>query len=403
MPYFVCRLATEDGRHLFQSFLASSVEECRKHFEQEGFCVLSVKKDWRKTVFPSAVFFQKRIRDKDFIMLNQELMALLKAGYPVLRSLELVIQRTKNVHLRELLTKVAMDIRSGKALSEAFGPHEKDFTKVYTASLMAGEQSGNLPGTIARYIDYAKVIAQTKSRIRAALAYPTLLIIFSLVLMGILINFILPRFSGFYADFEAQLPGITRFLVGLAGFLRTLTPYGIVLTAFAFLVISRLRKKEKVDLFLEKLKLQIPYARRIWTETAVSLFCRTLGLLLEAGITLLSALPIAIQAIPNRYLRQKTKGLPEDIRNGQTLSDSLNKVGFFSFLAVDMVRIGETSANLHGMLREVADVQDDRIRARIDTLVSLVEPVIIIFMGLAVALMLLAVYLPIFNIIRITR
>ncbi|MDH7513370.1 MAG: type II secretion system F family protein [Clostridiales bacterium] len=402
MPYFICRIAAEDGRHLMQSFLASSAEECRRHFESEGYCVLSVRKDWKKAALPSLAF-EKKIKDKDFIMFNQELMALLRAGYPVLKSLELVTSRTKNLHLKELLTKVDADIRSGKALSEAFSPYEKDFGRVYTASLMAGEQSGSLPTAIARYIDYAKVIAGTKSRIRAALVYPTLLVVFSAILMAILINFILPRFSAFYADFEAQLPAITRFLVGLATALKNLTPYLLVLVSASVLALFRLRKNETVGLFLEKLKLKIPYARQVWTETAISLFSRTLGLLLEAGISLLPAVPIACQAIPNKHLVRKTKTVADDIRNGQSLSDSLNRTGFFSFLAIDMIRIGETSANLHGMLREVADVYDDRIQAKINTLVSLIEPVVIIFMGLVVAMMLLAVYLPIFNIIRITR
>lgn len=402
MPYFICRIASEDGRHLRESFLASSADECRRHFESEGFCVLSVRKEWKKAALPSLTF-DKNIKDKDFIMFNQELTALLRAGYPILKSLELVTSRTKNLHLKELLTKVDADIRGGKALSEAFSPYEKNFSRVYTASLMAGEQSGNLPTAIARYIDYAKVIARTKSRIRAALVYPTLLVVFSTVLMGILINFILPRFSVFYADFEAQLPGITRFLVGLATFLKQLTPYLLVLISALVLALSRLRKNERISLFLEKLKLRIPYARQIWTETAISLFSRTLGLLLEAGISLLPAVPIASQAIPNKHLVRQTKSLANDIRNGQSLSDSLSRTGFFSFLALDMIRIGETSANLHGMLREVADVYDDRIQAKINTLVSLIEPVVIIFMGLIVATMLLAVYLPIFNIIRITR
>lgn len=401
MPYFLCRLATEDGHPLFQSFLASSVEECRKHFESEGFCVLSIKKDWKKLSFP-ALPFEKKIKDKDFIMFNQELLALLRAGYPILKSLELITSRAKNVHLKEVLLKVESDIRSGKALSEAFSPFEKNFTKVYTASLLAGEQSGNLPGSISRFIAYAKVIAQTKSRIRAALIYPTLLLVFSLTLMGILINFILPRFSSFYADFEAQLPGITRFLIGFAGAMRRLTPLLVVLAIAYILVVFQLKKKENTHVVLEKLKLRIPYARRIWTETAISLFSRTLGLLLEAGITLLPALPIASQTIPNKFLVRRTRHLPDDIRNGGSLSDSLGKAGFFSQLAIDMVRIGESSANLHGMLREVADVYDERIQAKIDTFVSLIEPVIIIFMGLLVALMLLAVYLPIFNIIRVT-
>src|SRR4030043_2009479 len=219
MPYFLCRLATEDGRFLAQSFLASSAEDCRKHFEGKGNCVLFVHKDWKHSSAPS-LLFEKRIKDKDFIMFNQELAAPLRAGYPIVKSLELITSRTKNVHLKELLNKIEAAVRSGKALSEAFAPYEKEFSKVYIAALMAGEQSGNLPGTIGRYLDYAKIISQTKSRIRSALLYPTVLIVFALILMGLLINFILPRFTGFYADFGAQLPGVTRLLMSLATGLR---------------------------------------------------------------------------------------------------------------------------------------------------------------------------------------
>ncbi len=402
MPYFLCRLATEDGHHLSQSFLASSAEECRRHFEAEGFCILSVKKDWKKASIP-ALPFEKQVKDKDFIMFNQELVALLRAGYPILKSLELITGRTKNVHLKELLHKVEADVRSGKALSESFASHEKDFGKVYTAALMAGEQSGNLPGTIGRYLDYAKVISQTRSRIRAALLYPTLLVVFAVVLMAILLNFILPRFAGFYADFGAQLPKVTRLLIAAAAGIRQFMPFLLGFFVVLALVLPRLKKNEKILLFLERSKLKIPYASRIWVETGISLFSRTLSLLLEAGITLLHGLPIACQAIPNKYLMRQTLRLPEGIRHGESLSDSLGKTTFFTPLATDMIRIGENSANLHGMLKEVADVYDQRIQAKIDTFVSLIEPVIIIAMGIIVAMMLLAVYLPIFNIIQITR
>ncbi len=402
MPYFLCRLATEDGQYLAQSFLASSAEDCRRHFEGQGFCVLSIHKDWKKKAVP-ALPFEKKIKDKDFIMFNQELVALLRAGYPILKSLELIAGRTKNVYLKELLQKIESGVRSGKALSESFAPFEKELTKVYIASLMAGEQSGNLPGTIGRYLEYAKVISQTRARIRSALLYPTVLIVFALILMGILVNFILPRFAVFYADFDSQLPGVTRLLISLATGLRNATPILLVAVVISALVLARLKKKEKVLLILEKLKIKIPYFSRIRLESAIALFSRTLGLLLEGGITLLPGLPIACQAIPNKYLMKKTASVPDDIRNGGSLSDSLVKTGFFTPLATDMIRIGENSANLHGMLKEVADVYDQRIQARIDTFVSLIEPVIIIVMGLFVALMLLSVYLPIFNIIQIQR
>jgi type IV pilus assembly protein PilC len=298
---------------------------------------------------------------------------------------------------------VESDIRHGKSLSESFAPFEKRFSKIYTAALMAGEQSGNLPDTLSQFVQYAKVIAQTKTRIRSALMYPTLLLLFSISLLAILINFVLPNFSDFYLDFEAQLPLITMWLIGFSGFVRGNWLLWILLAALLVVAYFQMKKNEKIFLRLEKLKLRIPLGRTIWIESAVSLFSRTLSLLLQAGISLLSAVGVATHAIPNKYLAFKTSGLAACIKNGESLSESLAKTEFFPPLSLDMVRIGETSANLGGMLKEVADVYDENIRARIDTFVSLIEPVIIIFMGVLVAAMLLSVYLPIFNIIRVAR
>ena len=402
MPYFLCRLAAEDGRVFSESHLAASLEECRKHFESEGFLVLAVNRDWKKLKL-SSLALEKKIRDRDFIMFNQEFMALIKAGYPVLRSIEVISGRAKNVYLKEVLKKVESDIRQGKSLSESFAPFEKRFSKIYTAALMAGEQSGNLAETLRQFIQYAKVIAQTKSKIRSALIYPTLLLVFSIGLMGVLINFVLPTFAGFYSDFEAKLPFITQMLIGVALFIRRHWYLWLTLIFFLVLVYFQMKKREKAVIFLDKLKLKIPFGGAIWTESAISMFSRTLSLLLEAGIALLPAVGISSQAIPNKYLGSKTEGLPASIKNGESLSESLAKADFFPPLSLDMVRIGETSANLGGMLREVAEVYDERIQAKIDTFVSLIEPVIIIFMAILVAAMLLSVYLPIFNIIKVVR
>lgn len=402
MPYFFCRLATEDGRTRNQSFFAPSQKECQDHFEAEGFCVLSVKRDWKKISIPTLPM-ERKIRDKDFILFNQEFVALIKAGYPILKSIEIIVSRIKNVHLKEILMKVENEIRGGKSLSEAFEPYEKNFSKVYIAALMAGERSGNLANTVSRYIDYARVISKTKSRIRSALSYPTLLIFFSLFLLILLINFILPQFSKFYADFEAQLPGITRWLMSFSLIVRK---NFLILIAFIFLLLLiyfQMRRAEKTRILIDRFKLKLPYGKTIWLESGVSLFCRTLSLLLSGGISLLTAVGIARQAVPNKFLVDKLSKLPEHIRNGESLSESLSKSGFFPPLALDMTRIGENSANLEGMLINVADVYDESIQRKIDAFVSLIEPVIIIFMGLIVAGMLLSVYLPIFNIIRVVR
>ncbi len=402
MPYFLCRLASEDGRVLSQSMLASSHYECQKHFEEKGYCVLSIKLDWKRIRIP-AFPFEKKIKDKDFIMFNQELVAMIRAGYPILKCIEVILSRVKDIHLKELLMKVEKEIRGGKSLSEAFAPYEKHFSTVYIASLMAGEKSGNLDGTISRYIDYAKVIAQTKSRIKTALTYPTILLLFSLFLLAILINFILPRFSEFYAGFESTLPGITRTLMSVSSAMRANFLFIIAFALLIFVAFIQMKRYEQTQVIIDRIKLKIPFGGPIWLESGISLVCRTMSLLLEAGITLLHAAGIANKAAPNRFLIKRMESLPEYIKQGENLSESLSKSGFFPPLSLDLIRIGETSANLEGMLRDVAEFYEDRIQRKIDALVSIIEPVIIIFMGLIIAGMLLSVYLPIFNIIRVVQ
>lgn len=402
MPNFRCRLAGEDGQVFPQLFLASSAVDCRRHFEEKGLCVLSVKRDWKDINFFN-IKSGGGIKFKDFIMFNQELVALIKAGYPILKSIETIIGRVKSNALKELLMVIEEDIRGGKSLSEAFRPYENEFSTVYIASLMAGERSGNLAGTLRRFIEYAQVIERTKSRIRSALTYPSILVVFSFLLLGILINFIMPNFSNFYSAFEAELPGITRGLLSFSFFARRHLSILVVVALLALFFLYRSRKKEKIQIFIGRLKLKVPYGRKIWLESAISLFSRTLSLLLGGGISLIHSVGIARQAVPNAYLIHKMKDLPNHIKNGETLSESLRKADYVSPLALDMIRIGESSANLDGMLADVADVYDERVQQKIDTFVSLIEPIVIIGMGVIVAIMLASIYLPIFNIIRVTQ
>lgn len=402
MPYFLCRLATEEGRVISQSFFSLSRNECKKHFETKGFCILAIKRDWKRIDILD-VPFEKKIKSKDFIMFNQELVSLIKAGYPILKCIEIITSRIKNTRLKELLMTIGNDVRDGKSLSKAFSQCREKISTVYIAALMAGEQSGNLADTINSYIEYEKVISRTKQSIKRAVIYPALLLGLSFALLAVIMNFVIPRFSNFYTEFGAQLPAITSALVSLSLFFKKRFYVGLILFAVLVLVFILMGRKEKNQIRLDRLKMMIPYANKIWVEAAVALFSRTLWLLLKGGISLISAVSIASQAVPNKYLRKRMSNLAESIRHGESLSNSIDRAGFFASLALDMIRIGESSANLDGMLKEVAEVYDDRIQDKIDTFVSLFEPLIIIFMGLIVALMLLSVYIPIFNLIRVVR
>jgi type IV pilus assembly protein PilC len=402
MPYYQCRIAGEDGRVDVRSALAPSAEECRKAIEAEGALVLSVRRDWRR-LGGQGLRLGRKVKDRDIILFNQELVAMIKAGYPILKSLEVISARAKNIFLREILIKVAEEVKRGKALSEAFLPYEKLFSPVYTASLMAGEKGGNLPGSLGRYIQYTKMVTQARAKIKSAMTYPTILIVFSLILMGLLVNFVLPQFADFYKSFEADMPQITRIVMSFAT--ATSRRWYVMVAAVAALafLLARLQRRQDFRYQMDRVKLRVPFGRTIWLESGISLFSRTLGLLLEAGISLLSAIGIAIQAVPNVWMVRHMQVVPDHIKNGESLSESLAKAGTFPALALDMVRIGESSANLQGMLGDMADFYDERVRGKIETLVNLVEPVVIIFMGLVVAAMLLSVYIPIFNIIRIAR
>lgn len=401
MPYYNCRLAAEDGKVFSKSYFGPSQSDCRRYYENEGLCILSVKRDWRRIQIHLP--FEKKIKDKDFIMFNQELVALIKAGYPVLKGIGIIINRIKNEHLKELLMTVEDEIRAGKSLSEAFSPFEKNFGKVYIASLMAGERSGNLDGTLGRYINYAQVIENTKNRIKSALTYPTLLLFFSFVLLGILLTFVLPRFAGFYQDFEAELPKVTQILLSFSVFMRTNLPYLIAFILLLWIIWGRIKNKSELQILRDRIKINIPLFRSLRLESSISLFSRTLSILLQGGISLLSSVDIAAQSVPNKYLVFKMRNIGNNIKHGESLSEAIERTEFFTPLSLDMVRIGEASANLQGMLKDVADVYDEKIQRRIDNFVNMIEPVIIIFMGVIAALMLLSVYLPIFNIIRVTR
>jgi len=400
MPYYNCKLATESGEVISKSFLAPTPEACHRYFKEKGFCILSVKRDWKRMRI-SLSRGDRKIKDRDFIMFNQELVALLRAGYPVLKCIEIIRGRIKDIKLKEVLMMVEDRVRSGSSLSEAFSEHRPVFSTVYIASIMAGEKGGNLPQTISRYIDYNKVISQARERIKTALMYPTLLIVFSFVLILVLINFIIPRFSDFYSGFGAELPMITKALLSFSLTVKKFFPLILGLGIGLIVVYFQMKKRERPLVWIDRLKLELPYGGVIMKESSISLFCRTLGLLLSGGISLLSSIDIARRSVPNHFILFRMKYLQNYIKNGENLSTALEDTGCFSPLALDMIKVGETSANLEGMLFDVAEVYGQRVQDKIDRFVSLIEPIIIVIMGLVVAGMLLSVYLPIFNIIRV--
>ncbi|MEW6456503.1 MAG: type II secretion system F family protein [Acidobacteriota bacterium] len=393
----------DKGNEIVQSFLGENELEVKNYFEMRGYFLLKIKKDWSYSLSRPSISLSRKIKPLDFIIFNQEFLALIKSGIPILKAIEISMEKMKNLKLKEILFQVKEDLKKGKSLSEAFSKWEIHFSKIYTASLLAGERTANLEETLRRFIGYLKAISLLKQKIKMALAYPVILFIFSLIILAALLSFIIPRFYSFYKDFEASLPFITNLLISIALFMKKSILYIFILIIIIGIFLSRMVKKEKWMLFFHKFFVKSPYISGFIIRNTISIYCRTLSLLLQGGIPLVSAAETASKTIRSLYLKKKLEKIPEYIKGGESLSNSLEKTDIFPPISIEMIRVGESTASLNSMLNDVAVFYEDRNESAYSSLVSLVEPVVIIFMGILIAGILLSVYVPLFNIIRIVR
>lgn len=403
MPIYKCKFSDEKGKVQTLTLFAKDREEAKKFIEGKGFLTLRIKFDLFSPLKNLRILLARKVRDSDFLLFNHEFVALIKSGIPILRAIDILSERAKDPLFREILFNVREDIKKGKSPSEAFSPWQNYFSPIYLSSLLAGERTGNLEGTIRRFLVYHKTLITVKRRIKYALAYPVILFLFALAILFVLLSFIIPRFASFYADFEAQLPSITQFLIQISKFFAKNLKYLIVLILSLIIFFEWARRKEKRKYLIHRFMLKVPFLSDYIRKGSTSIFSRTVGLLLEGGIPLVSALETAVKALPNRFIAEKFSKVVKDVKGGESLSLSLEKTGIFPEISIEMVRVGESTASLSEMLSEVANFLDERIEERLSATVSLIEPVVILFMGVLIAGMLLSVYLPLFRIVTLVR
>ncbi len=395
MAEYVCRLGTATGQVIERTYAAQSEDELRREFAEKDFLVFSIR---RKAVAASLLdpttLRRRRISPKEFLVFNQELASLITAGLPILSSLDILIERRKNLLFRRILVDVRDQVKSGTSLSEAFGSHGDLFPQLYSSSLASGERSGEIATVLRRYIGYMKTVLSMRKKITAALIYPCILAAMALGLIFVLVTWILPNFQALFQDMGTDLPLITRVLLaGVGGFrdnLLLIVP-GTVLAVAALVVYKR---SEAGAMAWDRYKLRIPFFGRIFLKYAITRFCRTLATLVQGGIPLVSSLEIAARSVGNRLFETETLKVATKVREGQALWESLEKTGLMTDMAVEMVKVGESTGALEEMLSNVATFYDDEIDTDLTTIVSLVEPALLLCMGGVVVVMLLSIYLP---------
>jgi type IV pilus assembly protein PilC len=328
---------------------------------------------------------------------NQELATLLKAGMPLVQSLDLLKRRVESPVFRRVLDDVHERVRSGTALSDAFAAHTDLFPRVYTASLLAGERSGSLDSVLRRYVEYTKIIANVKRKTVSALVYPAILIALALVLVSIIVLKVVPAFSDFYQSFGAELPFATRVILGVSNFVRQ--QFFVIVGAIVIGIVTFVlwvRRPGQHSRF-DHLVLRLPVLGPVAAKFATSQMARTLATLLGGGLPLVNALDIAARSIGNQYMAAQLDVVSARVREGESFAGALEGRRVFPDVAVKMAEVGESTGALQDMLNTVADFYDEEISTNMERFVTLVEPVLLVIMGLVIAGLLLALYMPLFQ------
>jgi type IV pilus assembly protein PilC len=394
---FRCRLGTPGGEIIEGIYAADSEARLRQEFEEKGLYVLGIQRAGGLAFGKIALPTRARISSREFLVFNQELATLLKAGMPLVQSLDILRRRVSNPVLKSVLDDVHERVRGGNSLSEAFEAHGELFPGVYTASLLAGEKSGNLEQVLRRYVAYVKVVTTVKRKTISALVYPLILLCLSLVVVSIIVLRVVPEFGAFYEQFNEQLPLSTRIIVVISDFARgyfVLIVASILAAAIGiWLWLKEPSQRERFD----RLVLKLPGLGPIAQKFATSQMARTLATLLGGGIPLVNAIDVAARSIKNRFMATRLQTAGQQVREGRALAVALNETGAFADVAIKMVEVGESTGALQEMLNSLADFYDEEIETNLARFITLVEPLLLIVMGMVIAGLLLSLYMPLFN------
>jgi len=396
MGEFVCRVADANGRVFSHVEAAGTLEEARQKLADRGLYVYSVQTRNSLISGMMGVRKERKISGNDFLILNQQFNTLIKAGLPILRALDLLATRATAPKLRPILTQIRDRVREGKSLSEAV-EESGVFSKVYSTAILSGEKSGNLSGVLDYYIAYQKVSTGVKKKIVASLVYPILLVTVATVIVTYLVTVVIPKFATLYRDLGAPLPGPTRFLVLLTVDYRYYILGTIVAIFLAAIGVFFWSRSEEGGIAFDRLKFKIPVVGDTMLKFETSQFCRTLATLLTGGTPLVAALGTASESISSPLVRGTVVDATKMVREGESLHGALSSSNVMPPMALDMIEVGESSGALAPMLNSVAEFYEEEVGIRLAALVSLIEPVILVFMGLLVAFILISLYLPIFS------
>jgi len=393
MAEYLLKYADARGQIHQQVTAATSEKEVREKYSSQGFLVYSVKP---RAAGRGLLGKRQKLNLEKFLIFNQQFVTLVRAGLPILKGLDLLADRLTDPKLGAHIKAARDDVRNGTLLSDAFRARDV-FPKIYVSSVMAGEKSGALTEVLDRYVTYQKTALAVRKKILVSLMYPSVLVVLAFLLMVFLVTFVVPRFASLYGSFNANLPPITQFLIALGtAAQRYALAFAVVLVG-AIVAFRWWSRRDSARSALDRVRLKLPVAGEIWLKHQVAQLARILSTLLTGGIPLVQAMETAAESLNTPLLRHAVEAAGKSVREGQPLSGSLKASGLFPGLAIDMIEVGESTGALPQMLNSVAEFFEDDVNTRMQAVLSLIEPAIMLVMGTFVAFVMVALYLPIFS------
>jgi type IV pilus assembly protein PilC len=391
---FVLKYADLRGEVHQQVAEAGSEKDLRERYQQQGFLIYSIKP--RHAIAGMTMGGKKKINLEKFLIFNQQFVTLVRAGLPILKALDLLSERLTDAKLAPHIKAVREEVKNGSLLSDAFA-RQNVFPPIYVTSVLAGEKSGALGEVLDRFITYQRLALAVRKKLLLSLVYPALLIVLVAGLMVFLVTFVVPRFADLYSSMSAKLPAATELLIAVGTTARNYILFGFIGLILAVIAFRFWSKTEKGEERVDRWRLKTPLVGEIWIKYQVAQFARVMSTLLVGGIPLLQAMETSSSSLGTRLLKRTLLEAGQKVKEGQSLSSSLAQTKIFPPLAVDMMEVGESTGALPQMLASVAEFYEDDVNTRMTASLSLIEPAIMIFMGMFVSFVLVALYLPIFS------
>ncbi len=391
---FLCKVGTPGGDVVEQSFQAPSENALRTELEQRGYYLFSIR---RSLAFRDLQLGRRRVKPQRLLIFGQELAALLKAGLPLLQSLEVMLERQTDPVFRGSLEAVRDRVKSGWSLSDSFHAEGALYPPIFAASLTAGERSGDLETVLRRFVQYIRLNQALKKKAITASIYPVLLLSVMLGLVALLMLFVVPSFENFFDGLGIDLPLPTRVLMTVAGAAAANIGWIATLGVATIVIVTLWVRTGNRAMAIDGLLLRIPYIGPLMRMYATSQLARSLATLLAGGLPLVNALEVAASSVGNRAMGVAVAGTTKLIREGESLTTALESTRMLESLTLEMVKVGEQTGALSEMLQSVAEFYAEDLETRLETVLALVEPLLLILMALIVSGMLLAFYLPLFQ------